>query len=580
MEESVLTLCMASMLLLAMVCTVVFKKLKMPAIVGYLAAGIILANYFTGYDESNTHIIVKLLSDLGLALLMFCIGMELNLSKLKKSGSFAMLVVLIQIPLFIVIGLIFGSMMGWDFVLSICIGAIFAGSSTAVILVVQNERKVLAKEDVDTMMLILVVEDVAQVVMLAILTPMMMSGSMEITDILILVAKIVVFMVVATLVGIKFVPRVVDWIGDHMNREILMISALAFCFILAYLSVEIGLSMAVGAFLMGVIVSQSRFCEDINHDIEPMKEVFMAMFFISIGLEVHPQSLIDNIPLIIAIFALFVVARFGAIFLGYFLGNKDLRIGFISASSMVTLGEFAFIISALAYSNGVMDDNVHAAIIGAALISMVTQSFFTGVSGRIYDNLSARLPSPLRRLGHYLVVGRDSLYEKLNVVSTRSLGLMKKLITFAYFSGFSVILIVIVFYYFDSQIVDFLVSNTEFMTAEEWAFVVRLSEFLLLLVPLSIMVSNLKSAYNAIVCPDSDMSLVICETRNEYLRRSMSVNLWVYTFIADFLLLLIIPSQMDFMHQVLIAVVGIAIFATISVIQYRRAARKDLCQDQ
>lgn len=164
MEESVLLVNMTILLLLGGVCSMVFRKLKMPAVIGYLVTGIILANYWSGKSE-DTELIVNFLSDLGLIFLMFCIGMELNLKKLRKMGSFAIMVVMIQVPLMLFGGYLLGMLfLGLDSLQAIIFGAIISGSSTAVVTIVLKDQDRLTHAEVETVILITVVEDVAQVI--------------------------------------------------------------------------------------------------------------------------------------------------------------------------------------------------------------------------------------------------------------------------------------------------------------------------------------------------------------------------------------------------------------------------------
>ncbi|MCQ2079200.1 MAG: cation:proton antiporter [archaeon] len=565
MEELALTACMATMLVVAMICTIIFKKIKLPAIVGYLATGIIIANYFSNYDGTNTELIVGLLSNLGLA-------MELNFDKLRKNGAFSILIVMVQVPLVILAGMLFGSLLGWDPLLSICMGAILSGSSTAVVLVVQKEKQVLDPEAVDALLLILVVEDVAQVIMMSVLTPMLGSGSMATINIVLLEVKIIIFMVLATFVGIRFVPRLLNWIGDKVSNEVLIISSLAMCFLLAFLSVSIGMSMAVGAFLMGVIVSQCRHYERIEHSIEPMKDVFMAMFFISIGLEVKPDALISNLPLVFGILILFIVSRSIAIYLGFLLGNKEPRLSFISATSLVTMGEFAFIISSMAYKAGIMDDGVHAAVIGAALVSMITQSFITGSAGKVYDGFMSKMPQPVRGFNARVLAARDRMYVNFGKFSQGTVVRLKKLLVFAYFSGMALVIVIAVFYYYGDRMVDVLFDLVGPFSVYDCRIIIRVIEFLLLLIPISILISNIKSLVAHATDPEEN-AFDMNSRREQYVRRSASINLWVPTMLIDSLILLFLPSHLNLLDHVLISIIGIVVFSLVWFLLLKRSFR-------
>ena len=252
-----LVLNMGLLLLLGGLCSLIFKRLKMPVVIGYLVSGIIIA-YF-GWNTVDTANIVDMLSDIGLALLMFCIGMELNLNKLKRMGSSAIAVVLIMAPIVFIASMIAGgTVLGLDSVQSIVFAAVMSGSSTAVVVIVLGEQKGMDHSDIESLMLVLVVEDVFQVVMLSAITPLMQGNDMAIDDIVWMVGMIIVFMMSSIIVGITAVPKAIDYVHRKMPKEVVVVISLGLCFALSYISVIIGLSMAIGAFLAGVITSQAK----------------------------------------------------------------------------------------------------------------------------------------------------------------------------------------------------------------------------------------------------------------------------------------------------------------------------------
>ena len=268
MEETVLLINMAVLLLLGSVCSIIFKRLKMPAAIGYIMCGIILSNYWGG-ESTETEEIVEFLSDLGLVLMMFCIGMELNLKKLRKMGAFSAMVVMIQVPIMLAGGYIGATALGLNALQAIVFGAIISGSSTAVITIVLAEQERISRADVETLILVTVIEDVAQVLIMSAVSPLMSGQNMDITGIVIMLVTIVIFMVSAIFIGLLFIPKLLDYIGKKYPDEILLVLSLGLCFGLSYISVFVGMSMAIGSFMMGVIVSQffrgvSRSCFPLN----------------------------------------------------------------------------------------------------------------------------------------------------------------------------------------------------------------------------------------------------------------------------------------------------------------------------
>ena len=275
MDEIQLLTSLAMFLLVAAVCSIVFNKLKLPPLIGYLIAGIVIANTIEITEASES--VVEMLSNMGLILLMFCIGLEINLKKLRKQGMFAMKVAVVEIPFMVLGGTVFGSFIGMDPVQSICLGGVIAGSSTAVVLGVLTMQNRLPKDQIETLILVIIMEDISQVIILSMLTPMMAGSELDTGALAAMVCSILAFMTVSIVAGLKLMPRIINWISDNVSPEILTITAVGLAFGMALLANFAGLSVAIGAFLMGMMVASSRKSKDILHEIEPMKNIFMAM---------------------------------------------------------------------------------------------------------------------------------------------------------------------------------------------------------------------------------------------------------------------------------------------------------------
>lgn len=575
MEEVTILLNMTFLLLVAGICSVIFKKLKMPPIIGYLAAGIILANYWIGESE-DTEMIVSILSSIGLVLLMFCIGMELNLKKLRKSGTFAIIVALIQLPLMIVGGYLFGMLMGWDVIQSILFGAIISGSSTAVVTAVLKDQGKLSKEDIETIILITVVEDVAQVIILSMMSPMLVGSAMELDSIIWMLLIIIVFMAAAVSIGILFVPRALDWIAAKMPDEILLITALGMCFAMALMSVWIGMSMAIGAFLMGVVVSQANSRSTIEHDITPMKDIFMAMFFISVGLEIAPKGIVDNIILIVLIFAVYAALKAGSVFLAYFVCNRPMRIGFMSSVSLVAMGEFAFIIAKAGLDAGVVSEAFYTSVIGAALVSMVVLPLLSNNSGKICDYVYDHSPKPMINAVHKAECIRDDHYAKMSFSSKSTVSRLKERATFAYVDVLLVVIIEIVFFVFTQDMTNFLHHNMPSLSFNTCYTIILAVNFVAIAIPLYNLIKNLKFVEKVLI--DAERK---AEAKGEgnLQRRSIRfykvfvrINNWTLVFLIDFVILILVPSSIGLMEHILAMLGGIAIILLIYAYRHRVVA--------
>ncbi len=551
----------------------VFRKLKMPAVIGYLITGIILANYWSGKSE-DTEQIVDFLSDLGLILLMFCIGMELNLKKLRKMGSFAIMVVMIQVPIMLFGGYIMGAVfLGLDSLQAIIFGAIISGSSTAVVTIVLKDQDRLTHAEVETVVLITVVEDVAQVVILSAISPMMTGSSMSAESIVWMFLVIVMFMVVATAVGLLLVPKLLDWIGERMSDEIILIVALGLCFCMAWLSTLVGLSMAIGAFMMGVVVSQAKPAKIIEHDIRPMKDVFMMMFFISIGLEIKPESLVENIGVIAIIYVIYFVLKCSSVLLAYFVGNKPLRMSFYSSISLVAMGEFAFIISKEAYDATIISSDFYAAVVGAALMTMILLPIIDSKSEKICDTVQNKTPQFLVNGFLKLEQMRSSFYAKLSLASKTTRQNFRTRVTYTYFEVLLLAILEIAVFIVTPYLSEFLYDNTsEALTKHYSAMIIMIVNFIVLIPLINRIVFNFKFIERVML--DSERKAAEAGTGNiqsrtaKVMKYFIEMNAWILIIAIDFIIILVMPNDVSLLDHLIVAVAGTLIVALMYAIRY------------
>jgi len=479
LDEALLMMSLAVFTLIAGLCSVVFNRLKVPPLIGYLIAGIILANIWTITEEGE--MVVDYLSDMGLVLLMFCIGLEINLRKLKKQGMFAIIVCMVQMPIILVAGYLVGMGMGMGMVPALALGAIMSGSSTAVVLAVLKSQNYLDKEHNEMIIMVLIIEDIAQVILLSILGPLMAGSGMDPSRLLIMIVSIIVFMAGSIFIGLRLLPIFINWLSDNVPKEVLIIIVLGLTFGMAYLSILVGLSMAIGAFLMGLIVSSTRKSHEIHHSIEPMENLFMAMFFISVGMEVSVHALVNNIIPTILIYLSFLVIKVVAVFIGYFVANEKGRVCFLSAISLTVMGEFAFIIAKEALNQNVIGQDIYTSVIGAALISMILLPIIAKFAERMWDHLENRSPERLRPLIDRIVQKRDDIYYNITMTSSKSRSALRRSMAFAYINVIIIVLIQIVFT-FTVPISDWLVDNLGF-TAVTWDWILTIVRALLTFIP-------------------------------------------------------------------------------------------------
>ena len=587
MEEIVMVTALALFTLLAAVCSIIFNKLKLPPLIGYIIAGIVLVNVLFIYQDEETILaeeeIISLLKDFGLILLMFCIGLEINIKKIRKQGSFAILVAVIQLPLMVLGGFIAGSLLGYDMTQSIVLGAIISGSSTAVVMGVLKSQGKLDKEHIEMLVLITIMEDIGQVIILSMITPLMANyaagamGWMDINEIIVLIVKILAFMIISIVVGLRIVPKIINWISDNVSDEILTVTSVGLAFGMALLSMYAGLSMAIGAFLMGMMVASSRKAKEINHKIEPMRDLFMAVFFISVGAEVFPASiLVDNFSTILIFFLLFFVLKSATVFLAYWIGNESCKNGFLSATSLCAMGEFAFIIAAEALASSVVDESFYTSVIGAALMSMIVLPIAARYSGALWDKAVDRCPRKVYAACCSLNDARSRTYERLSASSKKSQKAVYRSMTHAYINILVIAVIEIAFYFLLPPLCDWLL--TAFGGSQTgWVLLILGVNFLLLTIPTYYMINNVKFLDEIIITgakrianresSDSNPSAVY-----DRFLRLLDINTYLLILLIDFLIILIVPNAVNvelWYYAVVVAAAALVILS-VYVKKYRQ----------
>ena len=572
MEELALLTSLAVFTLLAAACSIIFNKIRLPPLIGYIVAGIIIANVWTITNDSEQ--IVSILSDIGLVMLMFCIGLEINLRKIRKQGLFAMGVVIIQLPLMMLGGIVAGMLLGYDMVQCICLGAIISGSSTAVVMAVLKSQKELDADHKESLVLVLIMEDIGQVIILSMITPIMASNdpSVDVNSLIVMIVSIIVFMVASIVVGLKLIPRAINWVSDNVSDEILTVFSVGLAFGMALLSIYIGLSMAIGAFLMGMMIAGSRKSKEINHKIEPMRDLFMAIFFISIGMEITVSSLIDNIGTIIVLYLIFLILIVVAVFIAYWVENETCRNGFLSAVSLATMGEFAFIIASEALGFGAIDQSFYTSVVGAALLSMIILPFLSRYSPRIWNKSVEKCPRPIYATCCRLNETRERVYSRVYATSKKSRKAMYRSMTHSYINILAIAAIEIAFYFLIPVCVDWITANFG-GTRDLWSIVMLMVNFAVLMMPVYHLVNNVKFLDEMIIGGARRIAKRegnLSEPGAIY-QRFLEINTYIMVLIIVALIVIICPNSVGLWQH--LVVLGLA--AIILAVFYLKRLRDD-----
>ncbi len=347
---------LALVLVIGSAAAFIFYKLKQPLIIGYLLAGIIIGPYLLPFNIISNVSFLNVFAEIGVILLLFTIGFEFPIRKLKDIGRVVIGVSAIEITAMLLISYLVGYALNWGLYNTLFLGAALASSSTTIIAKVLSDTGRIRELSSIIMLGILVVEDVVVVIILAVLQDFAIANALSVTDSLWLVGKLVIFIGGTLVVGGYFIPKAIDRIAETESKELLYVSLLGICFIFAILSTIIGFSAAIGAFIIGVVVARARCREEINKQIGPFQLVFGAIFFVSMGALMDVSQIANYwLPAVIITVAV-VGTKLASCGFGTHIFRYDRKTAMRVGLGMGQIGEFAFIVAKEGQDLGVVSD--------------------------------------------------------------------------------------------------------------------------------------------------------------------------------------------------------------------------------
>ncbi|MCU0860452.1 MAG: cation:proton antiporter [Thermoplasmata archaeon] len=391
---------MAVVIAMAAVIIILFNRFRQPLILGYLVAGMLVGPFVTDAEES-----IELLASLGIILLTFSIGLEFNFKKLRKIGIGVITAATLEIIMMIFIGFQLGLALGWTTLEATLLGAILSIASTMIIIRSLKDSWGLDSERARLIVGLLIVEDFAAVLILAAVSGLMSPGGIDTEQLGWLILSMVVFVAASILIGIAAIPRLIDYVGRQRSGELLILTVLGLCFSMAYIARYIGLSEAIGAFVMGVIVSESRFIGDVIRKVEPVRDLFGAIFFITVGMLVDISLFSDFgafvIPVLI-ITAVFVAAKMFSCSFSTFLTGFGIKNAIGAGLGMVAIGEFSLMIARVAESSGNVRPGIYEIIVVVTTITALIVPYTVMSTNRVTRAVEGRMPRSLVILASYL----------------------------------------------------------------------------------------------------------------------------------------------------------------------------------
>lgn len=392
-----LILDLAWILVLAAIATLVFKKLKQPVVLGYILAGFLASPNFTYLPSISNLENIEIWADLGIVVLMFSLGLEFSFKKLMNSGSTAIVTALIIITGMTIAGFGVGYMLHLNTINCIFLGGMISMSSTTIILKAFTDLGLKQQKFASLVLAVLIIEDLFAVLMLVLLSSLAM-GNVQGSELIFNIAKLSFFLIIWFVVGVYVLPSLLEKVSDYLNSETLLIVEMGLCFSMAALSVMCGFSLELGAFVMGSILAGTVFAERMEHVVQPVKDLFGSVFFISVGMMVQPSVIAQYTPQILLLAAVVIAGMIVFGTLGMLATGQNLKVAIQSGFALTQIGEFSFIIASLGMGLGVLDASLYPIIVAVSVITIFTTPYFIKLSSPAYEWVESHLPSNLRFL--------------------------------------------------------------------------------------------------------------------------------------------------------------------------------------
>ena len=381
-------------LILASIFSVFCKILKQPVVLGYIVAGLLAGPHISLIPTVQPENI-STWADIGVIFLLFGMGLEFSFKKMMSIGKVGGKAMLFEVLTLSVFGFAIGRLMGWNFIDSMLLGGMLTMSSTAIIVKAFNDMGLQKEKFAGIVFGILVFEDLFAILLMVILSTFAVSRSFEGSELAMMVARLGFFLVMWFVCGIYLIPTLLKKIKKYLNSETLLLVAMGLCFLMVVLATKAGFSSALGAFIMGSILAETIELENIEKVIQPIKDFFGAIFFVSVGMMVDPQVLFDNFSTVIIIAAASIAGKMIFTTTGVRLAGESMKTAVQSGFSLAQMGEFSFIIASMGMSLGVTSASIYPIVIAVSVITTFTTPYTIKLALPAYHVLESVLPNSL-----------------------------------------------------------------------------------------------------------------------------------------------------------------------------------------
>ena len=374
--------------------TVAFRRLRQPVVFGYLLAGLIIGPHVPiplVADQAT----VTTLSELGVVFVMFSLGLEFSLRRLASVGGAAGTIAPLETSLMMWLGYSAGRLLGWSWTDSLFVGGAVAISSTTIIVKVFRDHRVRGTFT-DLVLGILVVEDLIAILLLALFTVIAGGGGVSTGQVLVTLGRLLAFLLALLIVGMLVVPRTVRFVARLDSAETLLVASLGLCMGAAWLAQTFGYSVALGAFIAGSLVAESGEQKRVERLIEPVRDLFAAVFFVSVGMQIDPGQIARHLPEVLLFTGLVIAGKTVAVSISAFLFGGGTRNAVQTGMSLAQIGEFSFIIAGIGLTHGVTSSFLYPIVVSVSALTTLTTPWLIGSADRVAATIDRGLPRPLQ----------------------------------------------------------------------------------------------------------------------------------------------------------------------------------------
>lgn len=382
--------------------TLLFKWLKQPLVLGYIIAGFIVGPYFTMFPTIYEVENIQIWAEIGVIFLLFSLGLEFSFKKLIRVGGSASITALVEVIVMVFLGYAVGQMLGWSSMDSLFLGGILSISSTTIIIRAFDELGLKTRKFASLVFGVLIVEDLVAIVLLVLLSTLAVSQQFAGTEMLYSILKLIFFLAIWFVSGIFFIPTLLKKVSRFLTDEMLLLISIALCLLMVVFANKVGFSPALGAFIMGSILAETTKAEKIEHLIKPVKDLFGAIFFVSVGMLIDPSILGQYALPILILCVVTIAGKVLSTSLGALLSGQPLQSSIQAGFSLAQIGEFSFIIATLGLTLKVTSSFLYPIAVAVSAVTTLTTPYLIKSSGAFYQWLNQTLPQPvIKRLNRY-----------------------------------------------------------------------------------------------------------------------------------------------------------------------------------